>query len=356
MTNEILILPGDGIGPEIMNEAIKIIDVCKKKGLEVILRYAKIGGDAIDTFGVPLPNETINMAKNARAILLGAVGGAKWDCLDIYNRPEKGLLKLRKSLNLFCNIRPIFLYKQLSEASSLKIEVISGLNIIIVRELIGGIYFGQPRGFNNYSGIRCGYNTCIYDETQIRNIGRVAFEIAINRKKRLCSIDKANVLETSMLWREVMCSLAYEYKDVELSHMYIDNAAMQLVREPKQFDVIVTDNMFGDIISDEAAMLTGSIGMLPSASLNNEGKGIFEPCHGSAPDIAGKNIANPLAMILSLAMMLRYSLFNTKLAERIENAVSNVLDWNLRTYDIAGDFKTRIISTKELGNMILEAF
>jgi len=315
-----------------------------------------VGGSAYDVHGEPLPAETLEKAKAASAILLGAVGGPKWDKLeDLSKRPEKGLLGLRKNLGLFGNLRPAMLYPQLASASSLKPELVAGLDIMIVRELTGGIYFGQPRGIEERNGERVGFNTYIYSESEIERIGRVAFEMAQKRGKKLCSVDKANVLEVTILWREVMERLAPEYPDVELSHMYVDNAAMQLVRAPKQFDVVVTGNMFGDILSDAAAMLTGSIGMLPSASLNESGQGMYEPCHGSAPDIAGQNIANPLAMMLSVAMMLRYSLNETAMAERIEAAVGSVLDDGLRTADIASEGMKRV-STVEMGDAVLAAF
>jgi len=284
------------------------------------------------------------------------VGGPKWDKLeDLSKRPEKGLLGLRKNLGLFGNLRPAITYPQLAEASSLKPELVAGLDIMIVRELTGGIYFGQPRGIEVRNGERVGFNTYVYSESEIERIGRVAFEMAQKRGKKLCSVDKANVLEVTILWREVMERLAPEYPDVKLSHMYVDNAAMQLVRAPKQFDVMVTGNMFGDILSDAAAMLTGSIGMLPSASLNETGQGMYEPCHGSAPDIAGQGIANPLATILSVAMMLRYSLDEPALAQRIEDAVGKVLDDGLRTADIASE-GTRTVSTVEMGDAVLAAF
>ncbi len=315
-----------------------------------------VGGSAYEVHGEPLPAETLEKAKAASAILLGAVGGPKWDKLeDLSKRPEKGLLGLRKNLGLFGNLRPAMLYPQLASASSLKPELVAGLDIMIVRELTGGIYFGQPRGIEERNGERVGFNTYIYSESEIERIGRVAFEMAQKRGKKLCSVDKANVLEVTILWREVMERLAPEYPDVELSHMYVDNAAMQLVRAPKQFDVVVTGNMFGDILSDAAAMLTGSIGMLPSASLNESGQGMYEPCHGSAPDIAGQNIANPLAMMLSVAMMLRYSLNETAMAERIEAAVGSVLDDGLRTADIASEGMKRV-STVEMGDAVLAAF
>jgi 3-isopropylmalate dehydrogenase len=356
MSKKILVLPGDGIGPEITAEAVKILNACRDAGLDAELEEALVGGAGYDAEGHPLPESTLAKAKAADAILLGAVGGPKWDTLeDLSKRPEKGLLGLRKNLNLFGNLRPALLYPQLAEASTLKPEVVSGLDIMIVRELTGGIYFGQPRGIEERDGERVGFNTYVYSESEIERIGRVAFEMAQKRGKRLCSVDKANVLEVTILWREVMNRLAPEYPDVELSHMYVDNAAMQLVRAPKQFDVVVTGNMFGDILSDAAAMLTGSIGMLPSASLNEKQQGMYEPCHGSAPDIAGQGLANPLATILSVAMMLRYSLGEPALADRIERAVGKVLDQGLRTADIAYP-GTRQVSTSEMGDAVLAAF
>jgi len=354
MSRTILLLPGDGIGPEIMGEAEKVLRrVNESFKLDLSFQHGLVGGAALDDSDTPLPDETLEMARKADAILLGAVGGPKWDALPMAKRPEKGLLGLRSNLELFANFRPAILYPQLASASSLKPEVVSGLDIMIIRELTGGIYFGQPRGVRQLeSGERQGYNTYAYTETEIRRIGRVAFETAQQRGKKLCSVDKANVLEVTVLWREVMTELKLEYPDVELSHMYVDNAAMQLVRAPKQFDVIVTGNMFGDILSDEAAMLTGSIGMLPSASLNSAKQGMYEPCHGSAPDIAGKGIANPLATILSVAMMLRYSLDEGAAAEAIEVAVSKVLDQGLRTADIMSEGCTRA-STREMGEAVL---
>ncbi|MCM2971439.1 3-isopropylmalate dehydrogenase [Larsenimonas suaedae] len=356
MSHNILVLPGDGIGPEITREAVKVLKACQARGLDITLEEDMVGGAAIDAHGVPLAEKTLERAKAASAILLGAVGGPKWDTMeDISKRPEKGLLALRKELNLFGNLRPALLYPQLAEASSLKPEVVSGLDIMIVRELTGGIYFGQPRGFEKREdGTRYAYNTYVYDEHEIERIGRIAFEMAQKRDKRLCSVDKANVLEATILWREVMNRLAPEYPDVELSHMYVDNAAMQLVRAPKQFDVIVTGNMFGDILSDAAAMLTGSIGMLPSASLNDKGQGMFEPCHGSAPDIAGQGLANPLATILSVAMMLRYTLNEQAMADAIEQAVGEVLDQGLRTADIAYPGTTQV-TTEAMGDAVLKA-
>ncbi|MBN3560655.1 3-isopropylmalate dehydrogenase [Aliamphritea spongicola] len=357
MSKNVLILPGDGIGPEIVAEARRVLELVNEQdNLALELSEARVGGCAIDADGVPLPEATLNAAKDADAILLGAVGGPKWDTNpDFQIRPEKGLLGIRSNLELFGNLRPAILYPQLADASSLKPEIVAGLDILIVRELTGGIYFGQPRGVREKEGgIREGYNTYVYDENEIRRIGRVAFEAARARNKRLCSVDKANVLEVTVLWREIMDELSKEYPDVELSHMYVDNAAMQLVRAPKQFDVMVTGNMFGDILSDAAAMLTGSIGMLPSASLDESGKGMYEPCHGSAPDIAGQGIANPLATILSAAMMLRYSLNAGETADRIEAAVSTVLDQNLRTADIWSEGMTKV-STSEMGDAVVAA-
>lgn len=354
--NKLLLLPGDGIGPEIIAEARKVIHRLQSDhGLELELDEGLIGGAAYDVSGHPLPEETLEKSHAADAILLGAVGGPKWESLDISVRPEKGLLKMRSNLKLFANLRPAILYPQLAGASTLKPEVVSGLDIMIVRELTGGIYFGQPRGVHERDdGQREGFNTLVYGEDEIRRIGKVAFDIAAIRNGRLCSIDKANVLECTELWREVMTTLAGDYPDIELSHMYVDNAAMQLVREPRQFDVMVTTNMFGDILSDEAAMLTGSIGMLPSASLDEKGKGMYEPIHGSAPDIAGQGQANPLATILSVAMMLRYSLDKPKLADLIEDAVGKVLDQGLRTPDImAAD--GRQVGTSEMGDAVASA-
>ncbi|WGI23822.1 3-isopropylmalate dehydrogenase [Halomonas alkaliantarctica] len=356
MTHKVLLLPGDGIGPEIAAQAARLLKACQEAGLDIEVEEGLVGGSAYDVHGEPLPAETLAKAKAASAILLGAVGGPKWDKIeDLSKRPEKGLLGLRKNLGLFGNLRPAMLYPQLASASSLKPELVAGLDIMIVRELTGGIYFGQPRGIEVRNGERVGFNTYIYSESEIERIGRVAFEMAQKRGKKLCSVDKANVLEVTILWREVMERLAPEYPDVELSHMYVDNAAMQLVRAPKQFDVVVTGNMFGDILSDAAAMLTGSIGMLPSASLNESGQGMYEPCHGSAPDIAGQNVANPLAMMLSVAMMLRYSLNENALAERIEAAVGSVLDDGLRTADIAST-GMQTIGTDAMGDAVLAAF
>ncbi len=336
MTQRILVLPGDGIGPEIVAEAVKILHALQRDhGLEVTLEEGLLGGCAVDATGEPYPERTQAQARAADAILLGAVGGPRYDSLPRPQRPERGLLAIRKDLNLFANLRPAVVFPQLAAASSLKPEVVAGLDILIVRELTGDVYFGEPRGIETRDGERVGINTMIYSESEIRRIAHVAFQAAQKRQGRLCSVDKMNVLETTQLWRDVVCEVAAEYPDVALSHMLVDNAAMQLVRNPKQFDVMVTGNLFGDILSDEASMLTGSIGMLPSASLDADGKGLYEPIHGSAPDIAGRGVANPLATILSLGMMLRYSLGRADLAERVEAAVSRVLDQGLRTADIA---------------------
>ena len=356
MTKKVLILPGDGIGPEIVAEAVKVLErVQADFGLTLEVDEGLVGGAAYDAAGHPLPEETLSRAQAADAVLLGAVGGPQWESLDISVRPEKGLLGLRAGLGLFANLRPALLYPQLVGASTLKPEVVSGLDIMIVRELTGGIYFGQPRGVRTREdGQREGYNTLVYSESEIERIGRVAFEIARKRQNRVCSVDKANVLEATELWREVMIRVAADYPDVELSHMYVDNAAMQLVRAPKQFDVMVTTNMFGDILSDCAAMLTGSIGMLPSASLNEKQQGMYEPIHGSAPDIAGQGIANPLATILSVAMMLRYSLEQPEAADRVERAVSKVLEQGLRTPDIHTPSTSRV-TTAQMGDAVVAA-
>ncbi len=356
MTRNILILPGDYIGPEVMAEAVRVLRAADERfGLAVELEYGLLGGAAIDATGEPLPAATLAHAREADAILLGAVGGPKWDAVERHLRPERGLLGIRSELGLFGNLRPALLYPQLADASSLKPEVVSGLDILIVRELTGGIYFGQPRGIRTLdNGEREGFNTYVYRESEIRRIGRLAFELARKRGRRVCSVDKANVLEVTVLWREVMEEVARDFPDVELSHMYVDNAAMQLVRAPKQFDVVVTGNMFGDILSDAAAMLTGSIGMLPSASLDEGGRGMYEPCHGSAPDIAGQGVANPLATILSVAMMLRYSLACPAAAEAIEAAVAEVLDSGLRTPDILTPGGTRV-GTTGMGDAVVAA-
>ena len=348
---KICVLPGDGIGPEIMAEAVRVIQAL---GLKFELEEALLGGAAVDATGDPYPEATRRLARAADAVLLGAVGGPKWDSLPREQRPERGLLGIRKDLGLFANLRPAILYPELANASTLKPEVVAGLDILIVRELTGDIYFGQPRGIENRDGERYGFNTMHYTESEIRRIGRVAFEAARKRNKRLCSVDKMNVLETTQLWRDVMTELASEYPDVELSHMLVDNAAMQLVRAPKQFDVMVTGNMFGDILSDEASMLTGSIGMLPSASLDANNKGLYEPSHGSAPDIAGKGVANPLATILSAAMMMRYTFSQEDAATRVENAVKKVLAQGYRTGDIFEPGTTKV-GTKQMGDAVLAA-
>jgi 3-isopropylmalate dehydrogenase len=347
----VAVLPGDGIGPEIIAQALKVL---RKLNLALELAEAPVGGAAYEAAGDPLPPSTLRLAKDADAVLFGAVGDARYDNLPRAKRPEQAILGLRKELGLFANLRPAQVHPELASASALKAEVVAGLDILIVRELTGDIYFGQPKGIRQHDGEREGFDTMRYRESEIRRIARVAFDAAGKRNRKVCSVDKANVLETSQLWREVVTQEAKAHPDIELSHMYVDNCAMQLVRKPKQFDVIVTGNLFGDILSDEASMLTGSIGMLPSASLDAKGKGLFEPIHGSAPDIAGKGVANPLATILSAAMMLRYSLRAPQAAERIERAVAKVLQAGIRTADIqtAG---TRKVGTQEMGDAVLNA-
>ncbi|MDO8266901.1 MAG: 3-isopropylmalate dehydrogenase [Moraxellaceae bacterium] len=356
MSKHVVVLAGDGIGPEIMAEAVKVLSAVNEKfALGITWENQLLGGAAIDAHGVPLPDVTLDAARKADAVLLGAVGGPKWDAIERSIRPERGLLKIRSELNLFANLRPAILYPQLASASSLKPEIVAGLDILIVRELTGGIYFGQPRGVRVLeNGERQGFNTDVYSESEIRRIAHVAFQLAMQRNKKVLSVDKANVLEVTELWKEVVTEVAKEYPDVQLSHMYVDNAAMQLVRAPKQFDVIVTGNLFGDILSDEASMLTGSIGMLPSASLDQNKKGMYEPCHGSAPDIAGKGVANPLATILSVAMMLRYTFGAEAAAKAIEDAVGRVLDQNLRTPDIYTE-GTKKVGTQEMGEAVVAA-
>ena len=356
MSKSVLILPGDGIGPEIVTQAEKVLNaLVEKYGLQISTEQGLIGGSAIDETGVPLPDETLAQGKQSDAILLGAVGGPKWDKIERSLRPERGLLAIRAGLDLYANLRPAILYKELAEASSLKPEVIGALDIMIVRELTGGIYFGQPRGIRTLEdGQREGFNTLVYKESEIERIAHTAFNVAMKRNKKVCSVDKANVLEATELWREVVTRVAKDYPEISLEHMYVDNAAMQLVRDPGQFDVIVTTNMFGDILSDLASMLTGSIGMLPSASLNAEGQGMYEPIHGSAPDIAGQNIANPLATIISTAMMLRYSLAEVIHADRVEQAVQKVLASGLRTADIFSEGMTKV-STSEMGDAVVAA-
>ncbi|GAA5181033.1 3-isopropylmalate dehydrogenase [Niveibacterium umoris] len=351
---KVCVLAGDGIGPEIVAEAVRVLEALRSDGLKIEMEPALLGGCAVDAAGVPYPEATQKLAREADAVLLGAVGGPQWDALPRPQRPERGLLGIRKDLQLFANLRPAILYPELANASTLKPEVVSGLDILIVRELTGDIYFGEPRGIEVRDGQRVGWNTMIYSEAEIRRIGKVAFEAARKRNKRVCSVDKMNVLETTQLWRDVMIELSANYPDVELSHMLVDNAAMQLVKAPKQFDVMVTGNMFGDILSDEASMLTGSIGMLPSASLDANNKGLYEPSHGSAPDIAGKGVANPLATILSAAMMLRYSFNNEAAAQRVETAVKKVLAQGYRTGDIWEE-GTRRVGTREMGDAVLAA-
>jgi 3-isopropylmalate dehydrogenase len=353
---KVLILPGDGIGPEIVAEARAVLEALVAAGsLSLELEQADLGGIGYQNHGDPLPEPTLALAREADAILLGAVGGPQWDTLDRPLRPEQGLLRLRQELKVYANLRPAITYAQLTDASSLKPELVAGMDLMILRELTGGIYFGQPRGIrSNERGEREGFNTLVYSEPEIERICRTGFEIAARRDGRLCSVDKANVLDVSELWREVATRVAADYPGVTLSHMYVDNAAMQLVREPKQFDVIVTSNMFGDILSDLASMLAGSIGMLPSASLDAQNKGLYEPIHGAAPDIAGRNIANPLATVLSLAMMLRYSLEEPESADRIESAVSAVLDRGLRTADIQSPGCT-VVGTREMGQAVVDA-
>jgi len=356
--HKILILPGDGIGPEVVAQAVRVSEALRARhGLECELEHGLIGGAAIDAHGVPLPSASLGQAQRADAILMGAVGGPKWDAVERELRPERGLLKIRAALGLYANLRPAPCFDALVDASSLKPDLLRGLDLLIVRELTSGIYYGQPRGIVeetlNGARVRVGINTERYAEPEIERIVRTAFDLARLRRKQLCSVDKANVLESSQLWREVAGRVAKEYPDVALSHLYVDNAAMQLVRAPRQFDVVVTGNLFGDILSDIAAQLTGSIGMLPSASLNAQGKGLYEPVHGSAPDIAGQGIANPLAAILSLAMLLRYSLRRGDLADRVETAVKQALAAGLRTADIARPGE-RVVSTSQMGNAVAE--
>ncbi|MGG4774795.1 3-isopropylmalate dehydrogenase [Paenalcaligenes sp. Me52] len=356
MSTKIAVLPGDGIGTEITEQAARVLTAL---GLDLELHHAPVGGAAYDLHGHPLPPATLELAKSSAAVLFGAVGDWKYDSLARELRPEQAILGLRKALGLFANLRPAILYPQLANASSLKPEIVSGLDILIIRELTGDIYFGQPRGVRtvsegNFAGERQGFDTMHYAESEVRRIAHVAFQAAQKRQGKLCSVDKANVLETSQFWRDIMIDVAKEYPDVALSHMYVDNAAMQLVRAPKEFDVIVTGNLFGDILSDEAAMLTGSIGMLPSASLNASQQGLYEPSHGSAPDIAGQNKANPLATILSAAMLLRYSLNENAQAVRVEKAVRQVLEQGLRTADIY-EAGTQLVGTREMGDAVLKA-
>jgi 3-isopropylmalate dehydrogenase len=348
---KIAVLPGDGIGPEIVAQAVKVLDRLAADGLKVETEEAPIGGAGYDSAGDPLPEATLKLARDADAVLLGAVGGPRYDALPRDKRPERGLLRIRKELNLFANLRPALLYPELASASTLKPEVVAGLDIMIVRELTGDVYFGRPRGIENRGGERVGFNTMIYSESEIRRVAHVAFGIAMKRGRKLCSVEKANVLECSELWKEVVTDVARDYPDVELSHMYVDNAAMQLVRNPRQFDVIVTGNIFGDILSDEASMLSGSIGMLPSASLDEHNKGMYEPIHGSAPDIAGRDLANPLATVLSVGMMFRYTLNDAATADRIDAAVRKVIARGYRTRDIWTE-GTRNVSCSEMGDAV----
>jgi 3-isopropylmalate dehydrogenase len=352
---KIALLPGDGIGPEICREAVKVLDALKRDGLAVEIDEGAIGGAGYDAAGHPLPAATLALAEHADAVLMGAVGGPRYDALPRALRPEQGILGIRKALALFANLRPALLFPELAAASTLKPEVVSGLDLMIVRELTGDIYFGEPRGRRDTeSGEAEGFDTMRYTQGEIERIARVGFEIAQKRGRKLCSVDKANVLDTSILWREVVSALAPRYPDVALSHMYVDNAAMQLVRNPKQFDVIVTGNLFGDILSDEASMLAGSIGMLPSASLDARGKGLYEPIHGSAPDIAGRDLANPLATILSVAMMFRHTFAREDIAARIERAVRRVLAQGLRTADLAAPGE-RTVGTRAMGDAVTAA-
>ncbi len=342
------VIKGDGIGPEIVDEAINVLDaVATKFGFELSYEEFLLGGAAIDETGVPLPQETINGVKKVDAVLFGAIGGPKWDNLERYLRPESGLLGLRKEMGTFANLRPAIVYDELINASTLKPDVVRGVDIMVVRELTGGIYFGQPREYAEDKA----YNTMVYTREEIARIAKVAFDIAMKRDKRVCSVDKANVLEVSQLWREVVEEIAKDYPEVELSHMYVDNAAMQLIREPKQFDVIVTGNIFGDILSDAASMLSGSIGLLPSASTGSK-VGLYEPIHGSAPDIAGQGIANPIATIASAAMLLRYELDEVEAADAIDNAIKKVLADGYRTGDIAAFDAKEVVSCTEMGNII----
>lgn len=352
---KIAVLPGDGIGPEIMAEALRVLDVFRVEGLSIEVEEADVGGVAVDRHQTPLPESTLELCRQSDAILFGSIGGPQYDVLPRELRPERGLLRLRKELDLFANLRPAKVLPQLADASTLKREVLEGFDIMIVRELTGDIYFGEPRGIRvNEKGLRVGTNTMVYDEEEIRRVAHWGFRAARARRGELCSVDKMNVLEATQLWRDVVVEVSQEYPDVKLSHMLVDNAAMQLVRNPRQFDVIVTGNMFGDILSDEASMLTGSIGLLPSASLNASGLGLFEPIHGSAPDIAGKGVANPLAQILSAAMMFKYSLGRDDLASRIEAAVDTALEQGVRTGDIAAAGQKRV-GTRAMGDAVVAA-
>ena len=353
ITKKILVTPGDGIGPEVTGQAIQVLKtVAPCFELQLELTEKPVGGAAYDLAGTPIPDETLEAAKNSDAVLLGAVGGPKWEPLDFSVRPERGLLKLRSDLELYANLRPAVIYGDLVNASTLKPEVVDGADLMVVRELTGGIYFGEPRGVEVRNGERVGFNTLIYSESEIRRIAKVGFEIAMKRKKKLTSVDKANVLESTELWREVITEVGKDFPEIELSHMYADNAAMQIIRNPKQFDTMVTTNMFGDILSDAAAMMTGSLGMLPSASIGGT-NGMYEPVHGSAPDISGQDKANPLAMILSVGMMLRYSFDLTEADEMIKQAVVKTLE-TYRTIDIMAEGKT-LIGCQEMGEQVLQS-
>ena len=352
---KIAVLPGDGVGVEVVAEAVKVLRALERDGVRIEMEEAPVGGAGYDASGDPLPERTLSLARRADAILFGAVGGGQYDQLPRAKRPEQAILRLRKELGLFANLRPATVYPELADASTIRPELVAGLNILILRELTGDIYFGEPRGIRTLAGgEREGFDTMRYTESEIRRIAHAGFRAALKRGRKLCSVDKANVLQTSQLWREVVTGVGREYPAVELTHMYVDNAAMQLLKDPKQFDVIVTGNLFGDILSDEASMLTGSIGMLPSASLDEKGKGLYEPIHGSAPDIAGKNIANPLATILSAAMMLRYSLDQDRAAARVESSVRKVLAQEYRTADIYRS-GTRKVGTREMGDAVCAA-
>lgn len=353
MTYKIALLSGDGVGPEIVSEAVKVLKAVEKKfNIDFVFEEALIGGCAYEKHGTPLPQETIDICKNSDAVLLGAVGDWKYDTLPPEVRPEKALLGIRKALNLFANLRPAIVYDELTASSPLKAEIVSGVNIMIVRELTGDVYFGTPRGIETINGEKVGFNNMIYTESEIERIAHIAFQTAMKRNKKLCSVDKANVLDVSRLWREVMERVAKEYPEVELSHMYVDNAAMQLIRAPKQFDVIVTGNIFGDILSDEASMLAGSLGMLPSASLSDEKISMYEPIHGSAPDLKGQDIVNPIATILSAAMMLKYSFGLSEIHDTIESAVKSVLKEGYRTKDILTESSQILVGTAQMGDLI----
>jgi 3-isopropylmalate dehydrogenase len=353
MTFEVAVLSGDGIGPEVVSEAVKVLKVVAHKyGLSINFQEGVIGGQAIDILGEPLPQETLSLCRDSHAVLLGAVGGPKWDKLGFDKRPEKGLLEIREQLGLYANLRPAKLFPSLANASSIKREIIEGLDILVVRELIGGIYYGKPKGIEPVSDGEKAFNTLVYTTSEIERIARLAFQLAKTRHQKITSVDKSNILESSALWRRVVTRVSGEFPEVSLNHMLVDNCAMQLIRDPKQFDVLVMGNLFGDILSDEAAMLTGSIGLLPSASLGSE-IGLYEPVHGSAPDIAGKDIANPLATILSVAMMLRFSLMRPDAADEIEGAINQILEEGYRTQDIY-EKETELVGTRKMGDLVVE--